>query len=271
MDSSNQTGRPVFPAPTRFVNDAYLHEAAVSRDRLAYQSATPGSHLVLDGLFDPQLLRSVSGEFPSHPSWAKVERADRELCFRSINNMPFGPAADSYFAAINSACFLCYLQALTGIDDLVADVTVQRGGLHETRSGGYFKVHRDFSYHRTNDLKVALIVVTYLNEDWRPEFRGDLELWNETGCARSIAPLFGRTVIMGSPDRTYHGHPDPLNVPPGMSRRSVAAYFYVNQHRTGAERDSTQFFDDIQPHSLRGMVRRIIPQSLRTAARAMRG
>lgn len=260
-----------FPAPTRFVNDAFLDAAALERDRQAYQSATPGAHLVLDGLFTPDLLRAVSGEFSGHKSWAKVERAGRELCFRSINGKPFGPAADSYFAAVNSARFLGYLQTLTGIADLVADVTVQRGGLHETRAGGYFKVHRDFSYHRTNDLKVALIVLTYLNEDWRPEYRGDLELWSDAGCQRTIAPLFGRTVIMGSPDKMFHGHPDPLDVPVGMSRRSVATYFYVNQHRSDVERDSTQFLADLQPHGLRDAARRMLPARLLSVARAMRG
>jgi hypothetical protein len=34
--------------------------------------------------------------------------------------------------------------------------------------------------------------------------------------------------IFSTTDKSYHGHPDPLQCPEGMSRKSLALYYYSN-------------------------------------------
>merc|ERR1711871_1444675 len=69
----------------------------------------------------------------------------------------------------------------------------------------------------------------FLNDEWRDEFGGHLELWNRnmTQCQVRIAPTMGRFVVFSTTDFSYHGHPYPLKAPPGRSRRSIALYFYT--------------------------------------------
>ena len=43
----------------------------------------------------------------------------------------------------------------------------------------------------------------------------------------SIAPLFNRCVIFNTDIDAYHGHPDPLNTPADMTRKSIALYYYT--------------------------------------------
>jgi len=41
-----------------------------------------------------------------------------------------------------------------------------------------------------------------------------------------IAPLFNRLAIFATTDTAYYGHPNPLETPPGIARRSLALYYY---------------------------------------------
>jgi hypothetical protein len=73
-------------------------------------------------------------------------------------------------------------------------------------------------------------LLLYLNKDWRAEFGGHLELWNRemTRCEAKILPVFNRLMVFGTTDFTYHGHPDPLRCPDGMTRKSLALYYFSN-------------------------------------------
>ena len=48
-----------------------------------------------------------------------------------------------------------------------------------------------------------------------------------------IAPLGGRCVIFETNDKTWHGHPEPLNCPKDVQRRSLALYFYTKEAPKG--------------------------------------
>ena len=92
-------------------------------------------------------------------------------------------------------------------------------------------MHTDFNKHIRTRLDNEMVMITYLNKDWDPAYKGALELWNidTQECVESILPSFGRTVILKHGARSLHGHPDPLAPPPGRTRRSVASYYYTNR------------------------------------------
>jgi hypothetical protein len=49
-----------------------------------------------------------------------------------------------------------------------------------------------------------------------------------TRCEARVAPIFNRVMIFSTTDFTYHGHPDPLQCPEGMTRKSLALYYFTN-------------------------------------------
>ena len=53
---------------------------------------------------------------------------------------------------LNSNAFLGFLEELTGISKLIADETLEGGGLHQIDSGGYLKIHADFNKHSQSNL-----------------------------------------------------------------------------------------------------------------------
>ncbi len=140
-----------------------------------------------------------------------------------------GPAATLYFGIVNSAWFVGFLQEISEIPAIIPDVRLFGGGMHETRRGGSFDIHRDFNLHDQTALDNELVLITYLNKNWDPAWGGALELWNERHCVSAIAPDFGRTLLMRHSERSFHGHPGELESPAARPRRSVACYYYSNR------------------------------------------
>src|SRR5208282_3669906 len=91
-------------------------------------------------------------------------------------------------------------------------------------------VHADFNKHGEFGLDRRLNLLLYLNKDWREEYGGHLQLWNRdmSRCEAKVAPIFNRVVVFGTTDFTYHGHPDPLQCPDDMTRKSLALYYFSN-------------------------------------------
>jgi Rps23 Pro-64 3,4-dihydroxylase Tpa1-like proline 4-hydroxylase len=119
---------------------------------------------------------------------------------------------------------------LTGIQDLISDPFYRGGGLHNILPGGKLGVHADFNKHQKYDLDRRLNLLLYLNKDWKEEYGGHIELWdkNMQKCVKRVLPIFNRVVIFTTTDHSFHGHPDPLNCPNPMSRKSLALYYYTH-------------------------------------------
>lgn len=80
-------------------------------------------------------------------------------------------------------------------------------------------------------------VLIYLNKDWDEAYGGNLEIWHRdmSAKARSVPPLFNRCVIFNTDADSFHGHPDPLTTPEGVTRRSIALYYYTASKRVFEE------------------------------------
>lgn len=80
-----------------------------------------------------------------------------------------------------------------------------------------------------------LNLLLYLNRDWQDEWGGFLELWDADAkhCVQKIKPIFNRCVVFQtSAQASYHGHPTPLACPEDVSRKSLALYYFRDEHKT---------------------------------------
>jgi Rps23 Pro-64 3,4-dihydroxylase Tpa1-like proline 4-hydroxylase len=239
--------------------------------RLTYASAKPFPHFAIDNFFDPALVDQVLAEFPK-PGQIKWQSFDneQEIKLASAAESSFGPMTRLLLYHLNSITFLDFLSKITGIDNLIPDPCFEGGGLHQIPRGGKLGVHADFNKHRRFGLDRRLNAILYLNKDWREEYGGHLELWNRemTQYEARILPLFNRFMVFGTTDFTFHGHPNPLQCPEGMTRKSLALYYFTNgrpaQEITGEH--STLFkarvADEFRPsmkQRVRGFARDLLP------------
>jgi hypothetical protein len=196
-----------------------------------YAAGRPFPHVVLDGLFAEETLDRVLADFPS-PSqipWVRFESpTERKLGWDY--RTPVGESLRQFLWSMSAPPALAFLEALTGIEGLVPDPYFGGAGPHQILPGGFLKVHADFNVHPKLRLDRRLNLIVYLNRDWREEYGGHIELWDRTmtHCERRVLPVFDRTIVFSTTDTSYHGHPQPLACPPGMTRKSVSFYYYTN-------------------------------------------
>jgi Rps23 Pro-64 3,4-dihydroxylase Tpa1-like proline 4-hydroxylase len=198
---------------------------------LAYCTAEPFPHIVIDDLLPAEILAQAAGDFPGPHAlhWIEYDRHhERKLAYPAAEKLPASLREVLYF--LNSAVVLEFLETLTGISGLLPDPYFVGGGLHQIEQGGHLGVHADFNKYERFDLDRRLNLLLYLNQDWPEEYGGHLELWDRTmsHCVERVLPVFNRCVVFSTTDFSYHGHPVPLDCPPDRTRRSLATYYYTN-------------------------------------------
>lgn len=196
-----------------------------------YAAASPFPHIVIDGILPASVMEVARRGFPSGTLASDrvfdVHYAGHHK--RQILPEECGPEARDLFRFLNSMPVLQFLEGLSGIKGLLPDPYFLGGGYHEITRGGLLGVHADFRIHPELHLERRLNMLIYLNEPWQEEWGGKLELWDRrmTRCEAAIAPLLNRCVVFSTNADSFHGHPDPLNTPEGVARRSIALYYYT--------------------------------------------
>ncbi|MET0335145.1 MAG: 2OG-Fe(II) oxygenase [Rhizobacter sp.] len=232
--ASAQAGKkPVLPI---VVNDGLKLDYAVARsigEELSsdYCFAEPFPHIVMENFLPEEVIRMAQSHFPERElkSDTVFEMGYAGLHKRQILPADCDGQARMLFDFFNSQPMLSFLEGISSIDGLIPDPYFVGGGYHETTAGGKLGVHADFRINEKLHLERRMNVIIYLNENWQDEYGGALELWDRkmTGKCHSVMPVFNRCVIFNTDADSYHGHPDPLTCPEGVSRRSIALYYYT--------------------------------------------
>lgn len=261
--------------------DADAAKSAGIELRERYQSAQPFPNIVIDDAFDPEVLDCCLAAFPgsANPD-SEIFARDQEYLKSSFNPEYLDPLPRSFFYALNSRPFIGFLENLTGIKGLIPDPHFLGGGFHQTLNGGHLRVHADFNLHPIMHLERRINALVYLNKDWKPEYGGQLELWDRAMAHRvqSIDPIFNRMVIFNTDSYSYHGHPDPTHHPQGLPRRSIAVYYYTATWDESKREHTTQFkprpqTGDRPDYKVRinEMARDVMPRILLRQLRKLRG
>ncbi len=232
-------------------------------DPEAYASAQPFPHVVTS--FESPLLSACAAEFrPLADMEAQFDNRNEKKSSES-RWAALGPATRELVTAFNGPDFLDELERVTGIAGLLVDPHLWGGGQHQIGRGGLLQVHADFERHPTLDLHRRVNALLYLNEDWRSEWGGQLELWDDDGPAVKVEPEIGTLVVFTTTATSRHGHPGPLQCPPERTRKSLAFYYYTADFVAAAS-PTTAF---VTGDTRRSKVRRSA-WHLREAARALR-
>jgi Rps23 Pro-64 3,4-dihydroxylase Tpa1-like proline 4-hydroxylase len=211
----------------------------------SFRDSTPWQHIVFDNFILADVLQGCWEEVKAHTSWrhdpmrgypldqresqinkfwypGDAQTANTVMC----REMPKTYTLLSYF---NSSEFINFLETLTGITGLLPDLDFAGSGIHKITKGGRLEVHRDYLRHPKNpDLNRRLNLLLYMNPDW--SYNGELELYKDRNtCFKKISPQFNRAVIFNTRGDALHGHPEPLEVPEGVERYSLALYYFTKE------------------------------------------
>lgn len=196
---------------------------------LGYSTQPPFRHVVLKDAWDLPKLRECKAEIDAFDQWDggadTVVSRRKQVC---SNPYALPPAVSSVITEASSPRFLKWLMELTGEKALLPDPYLEGGGIHRIYEGGFLKVHADFNWNKRIQLYRRLNVLIYLNEAWQESWGGALELWTQDmkSCAKTVYPHMNTMVVFTTDDKSYHGHPHPIECPPDARRDSIALYYY---------------------------------------------
>jgi len=198
-----------------------------------WRSRTCGfGYIVFDGMFKPDAAEEIYRNYPSidQAAWSSTTYINQKNKFVK-NKFDDSPFLQQVFDELNSDRFRALLEEITGIEPLLGDDKLFGGGLHQSIKGAFLDVHVDFNYHNESNLHRRMNVLVYMNKDWKESYNGYLELWdmNEKKQLEYVAPVFNRCVIFETNEVSFHGHPKPLSTPTGLSRKSLATYYYTKE------------------------------------------
>ena len=200
-----------------------------------FATAHPYQHVVVDNFLPENVFQQAMTDFDvvSKEQWTGYLHVN-ERKFANSNPDTWGPTLQQIANELNSPEFVSLLEELTGIPNLLIDPTFEGGGLHQSLRGGFLNMHADFTVHpHQRQWKRRLNLLLYCNETWLPEYGGGLELWDATmsHAEKVVQPLGNRVLIFATDTTSFHGHPDPLQCPDGVARRSMALYYFTYEDK----------------------------------------
>lgn len=208
--------------------NSFLNSTTVRNElKESYLNALPFQHLVIDNVFDINLIKNIISDFEKVHHNSKYNDGATKGKFTCDDWEKLPQASRQLIAYLNSAPFVSFLSQITGIVELTSDPYLLGAGMHETMPGGYLKMHTDFNFHPRLMLDRRINALLYLNDGWEASWGGELLIATpDMSSITKIAPLNNRLVIFNTNDYSFHGQPDPHSFPLGNSRKSIAMYYY---------------------------------------------
>lgn len=196
----------------------------------------PFNHVCIDNFFLPEVADQLSKEFPKYddPSLGFYNNAiENKKVYNRWDKFP--PLTYQALTMLGREDFLFHVRGLVGNPnkhELWMDYGLNGGGWHMHTRGGKNNIHLDYNIHPKLGQQRKLNIIIYLTPDWDPQWGGGLELWSHDPITngpgelvKTIENKFNRAVIFDTTQNSWHGLPTEISCPPGVIRKSLAAYY----------------------------------------------
>lgn len=210
-----------------------------------YRGADPYPHIHLEQLLPPAVAESLAREFPAPDAAAWIQyKHYNENKLGNTHREEFPPTIGAVVDELCSPRFVAWLSALTGIDGLRPDPSLEGGGMHQTERDGFLNIHADFTmHHHRPHWRRRCNLIVFLNPGWEDEWGGALELWDRDmrACRAAVYPRLNHAVLFNTDEDSFHGYPDPIRCPASVTRRSLALYYYTEESDPSYKARSTAY------------------------------
>lgn len=200
-----------------------------------FSTGIPYEHVEIPNFFHEDYATKLLELFPTleNPRWYQYHNPIEKKY--SLNHFGDLPEYSNLFDTLQSDAFINKMKEISSISNLEKDPFLHGAGLHYHPRGGKLDMHLDYSIHPITKKERRVNLIIYLNREWREEWEGSLELWDNqyTNCIRKILPRWNTAVLFRTSDISYHGMPKPFQCPADGGRKSIAIY-YVSEPRAEA-------------------------------------
>ena len=159
----------------------------------------------LDDLLPEDWARLIYSAFPEQGRMSfKNSIKERKHVAAQMNE--HAPILEEVVYAFQHPNVLEMIAEITSLRGLEPDAELYAGGISAMVKGSYLKPHLDNSHDSKQERYRALNLLYYVTPDWKSEFGGALEVWDEgpSGAPRPFPALFNRLVVMATNRISWH-------------------------------------------------------------------
>lgn len=212
-----------------------------------FSNEVPYEHCVIESFFDDETFNTLSRNFPKPESvsWDIYDNPiEKKWAFKN-----FEPDSlyDKLVKKLNSDESLQIWKTISSISNLEGDPYLNGAGLHYHPIHTKLDLHLDYSIHPITGKERRLNLIYFLNEEWKPEWNGALELWNDINgkpkeCIKKIYPKPNSAILFKTSDISIHGLPEYIQCPQNIGRKTFAIYFVSEARQGVVVRKKAEFF-----------------------------
>jgi Rps23 Pro-64 3,4-dihydroxylase Tpa1-like proline 4-hydroxylase len=175
---------------------------------------------------------AIHEAFPP-PDRLVLKRTLGQLKYVGYQMNTYDPVLEEAIYAFQDPRIVRAIGSITGITDLLPDDKLYAGGISLMTEGHYLNPHLDNSHDKDRNHYRVLNLLYYVTPDWRDDFGGHLELWDDGPGRpqRTIHSRFNRLVVMQTDERSWHSVSKVLH----DGRRCCVSNYYFSPRPAGRD------------------------------------
>ena len=213
--------------------DILVNAKAIQAD---FQAASPFKHSYLSDFLDPEIAETLLRDFPAFDR-DKALNEYGEVGRKAVNTRlaDISPTYKKFYDYLFSEEFLKAMSAISGIPDLVGDISLYGGGTHENLNGQELDPHVDFNYVSGGRAHRRMNLLIYLNKNWNPEWGGAIEVHSnprdpDNNKIAAYNVDFNKALLFETNEYSWHGFPRiclPAELSATHSRKCLSIYLLL--------------------------------------------
>ena len=210
------------------INPIYLSSTKIDELKNNFDKAQPCNYIVLPDFLTEELATTLYENFPKIDSLNVKRKSLNENKSEDYHFERFHPAFSELRKVVSSKEMYQFMETVTGIKGLKTTDDSLGSGVHQGNNGSYVDVHIDVNYNPAKKLWRRINLLIYLNKNWKPEYGGDLEIWDKEmkQCEATVPCDFNRAIIFLTDENSPHGYRK-IDVPEGETRKSFYTYYFT--------------------------------------------
>jgi Rps23 Pro-64 3,4-dihydroxylase Tpa1-like proline 4-hydroxylase len=220
----------------------------------------------IDNLLPGQIAARFGKAFPRLDEMRLLD-SFRERKYTSKSLDRFNPLIADITFAFQDKRVIDLVAEITGIKDTVGDPHLYAGGISAMAKGHFLNPHLDNSHDGEQKNYRVLNLLYYVSPDWKPEYGGNLELWDEgVTLPIEIPSLFNRLVLMSTNDKSWHSVNE---VRVDRPRYCISNYYFSPYSPNGYETTHVTYFMARPEQKMRRILTKV-DSEVRTAVRRVK-
>jgi Rps23 Pro-64 3,4-dihydroxylase Tpa1-like proline 4-hydroxylase len=187
----------------------------------------PYPHIVINNFFKENIAKKINETFPNINDFWHLYYNPIEYKYAYDDVLKYPMEIYEIFNLFSTDKFISILKNITNINNLEYDPYLHGAGLHAHPKYGRLHIHLDYEKHPYTGKERRLNLIYFINDEWKEEYNGDLQLWekNMSKCSKQIYPEFNKVTLFQTNDVSWHGLPIKIDCPENIYRKTLAYYW----------------------------------------------